>query len=90
MADMSLQYLAKTDPPSYNPTAVRRGHEYIPTSEQTHTNNIENKTQQHSINDILNSSKQGKYLLFIVFMFICYLFKNCFLFSFDNFVGRLA
>ena len=66
VTDMSLQYMTKGDPPSY---PARRAHEYMP-NEQSHTNNIESKTQQHSINDILNSSnKQGKSLdvAFVVF-----------------------
>lgn len=61
LGDMSLQYLTKGDPPSY--TAPRRTHEYIqPNNDTSHnTNNIDSKTQQHTINDILNNTnKQGK------------------------------
>lgn len=62
IAEMSLQYLAKSDPPSYN--APRQ---YMTSSEQS---NIENKTQQHSINDILSSNKQGE-IRIIYHLVIC-------------------
>lgn len=60
VTEMSLSHLR--DPPAY--TAARRAHDFMQSSEQSHPNGIvENKAQQHSINDILSSSnnKQGKY-----------------------------
>lgn len=58
-ADMSVQYMTKGDPPSYN---ARLTHDYLQTADPNHPNHqsIENKVQQHSINDILNTSKQGR------------------------------
>ena len=60
VAEMSLQYLSKPSdpPPSYNSQARRAAHDYL----QNEQSNIDNKTQQqqHSINDILNTGKQGK------------------------------
>ena len=60
VGDMSMQYMAKGEPPSYTTVRSSRPHEYIPATEQPHGNTMENKTQQHTINDILNSTKQGK------------------------------
>lgn len=62
VAEMSLQYLSKPDPPPYNAAAARRTHDYM----QNDQSNMENKTQQHSINDILNSNKQGKHYRHII------------------------
>ena len=60
VAEMSLQYLSKPSdpPPSYNSQARRAAHDYL----QNEQSNIDNKTQQQqpSINDILNTGKQGK------------------------------
>ncbi|XP_067932781.1 ALX homeobox protein 1-like isoform X2 [Watersipora subatra] len=58
VGDMSMQYMAKGEPPSYTTVRSSRPHEYIPATEQPHGNTMENKTQQHTINDILNSTKQ--------------------------------
>lgn len=60
-ADMSVQYMTKGDPPSYAP---RLTHDYLQpnatAADQGQHPSLENKVQQHSINDILSSSnKQG-------------------------------
>lgn len=59
VAEMSLQYLSKPSdpPPSYNSQARRAAHDYL----QNEQSNIDKtQQQQHSINDILNTGKQGK------------------------------
>ena len=55
-SEMSIQYLGKADPASYG---QRLTHEYLQPADPTHQS-LDTKVQQHSINDILGSSKQGK------------------------------